>query len=162
MRRLLYDFHLLHLKLKSNEYTRFDDYGARSQLGRGDGESRLLQVRVLPQSPKWANTQMNTKDLKLILSGNKAIEFIDNDQDPSHGLRLLIIDNETNEVGELAIEVAELALEPEHILDYSYQRISEPPMPHFDECDYHIATRVGPDYDASNVPFLNGRQSGLF
>lgn len=105
---------------------------------------------------------MNTTDLKTLLSGNKTIELIDDDQDLNHGLRLLIIDNETNEVGELAIEVAELAVEPEWVLDYSYQRISEPHMPHFDECDYHIATRVGPDYDASNVPFLNGRQSGLF
>lgn len=105
---------------------------------------------------------MNTTDLKDLLTGNKTIEFIDSDQDPAHGLRLLIIDNDTNEVGELAIEVAELAVEPEWILNYSYQRISEPPMPHFDECDYHIATRVGPDYDRSGVPFLDGQQNGLF
>lgn len=105
---------------------------------------------------------MNTTDLKALLSGNKTVEFIDGDQDSAYGLRLLVIDNETNEVGELAIEVAELAVEPEHILDYSYQRISEPPITHFDECDYHIATRVGPDYDRSNVPFLKDGQTGLF
>lgn len=103
---------------------------------------------------------MNTEALKSILSGNKIIEFIDDDQDLAHGLRLLIIDNETHEVGELAIEPRVLVLPDEAILDYSYQAINyDAGRP---EHGYDVLTRIGPDYDASNVPFLKDGQSGLF
>lgn len=105
---------------------------------------------------------MNVEDLRLLLTGNKTIEFANVDQDPAHGLRLLIIDNETHEVGLLAIEPRVLVLPDEVVLDYSYQTVESPPMGHFDECDYHIATRVGSDYDRSDVPFLRREQSGLF
>lgn len=97
---------------------------------------------------------MDDLELKQLLTG-KQIELLDNeDQDAAHGLRLLVIDAATNSVGVLAIEPVQLAIPDEPALDYSWQWVREPVMPHFEECDYSILTRTGPDYDRGEVPFL--------
>ncbi len=97
---------------------------------------------------------MNGDTLKQILQG-KTIELIDNEQDASIGLRLFVNDPATRECGVLAIEPCQLALPEEIILDYSYEMISEPPMPHFDECDYN--------FQPETLPVdLRAREGGLF
>lgn len=78
---------------------------------------------------------MTTEHLKQLLSGNKHLELVNDDQDAAYGLRLLVIDHDGNEVGLLAIEPCQLVLPDEAILDYSYQQL-EAGGSHYPECDY--------------------------
>lgn len=105
---------------------------------------------------------MNTTELKTLLDG-KSLELINDDQDAAHVLRLLVTDAGTGQVGLLAIEPRAMVLPDEVVLDYSYQVLQSafgtPP----EECLIaDLQTRIGPDYDPSDVPFLRGEQSGLF
>lgn len=93
---------------------------------------------------------MNSDVLKRILQG-KTIELIDNEQDTRMGLRLFVNNPTTGECGVLAIEPCQLVLPDEIVLGYSYEVMHEPPMPHFDECDYNFQPE----------PAMEGQQ-GLF
>lgn len=103
---------------------------------------------------------MNITELKALLSNRTIVDFETDDQDFAHGLRVVLMDVEGGEIGLLVIEPRILVLPDEVVLDYSYQVIDSrlgPP-----EQLYDIATKVNPDYDASDVPFLKGEQEGLF
>lgn len=80
---------------------------------------------------------MTTEHLKQLLSGNKHLELVNDDQDAAHGLRLLVIDADSQQVGLLAIEPRTLVLPDEAILDYSYQQL-EASGSHYPECDYNF------------------------
>lgn len=106
---------------------------------------------------------MNTDELKQLIKDKTIIDFDTSDQDFAHGLRLVLRDIETGEMGLLAIEPRAMVLPDEVVLDYSYQVLQSafgtPP----EECLIaDLQTRIGPDYDPSDVPFLRGEQSGLF
>lgn len=104
---------------------------------------------------------MTNETLKELLQNKQILDFETGDQDFAHGLRLVLCDMETGEMGVLAVEPQILEFDDAAVLWYSYQEITDrlaPSPEHF----YSIATRVGPDYDSSNVPFLTGKQAGLF
>jgi hypothetical protein len=106
---------------------------------------------------------MTNATLKQLLANKTIIDFQTDDQDFEHGLRLVLMDQDTGELGLLAVEPAmlmEFSKDDEAVLWYSYEELHEPrdlPSPeHF----YQLDT-LGRD-DKSNVPFLQGEQAGLF
>lgn len=97
---------------------------------------------------------MTTPELKTLLDG-KSLELVNDDQDAAHGLRLLVTDADTGEVGLLAIEPRTMVLPDEVVLDYSYQVLQSPFGTPPEECliaDFR--TKIEPDYDRGTVPFL--------
>lgn len=86
---------------------------------------------------------MTGADLKQLIKNKTVIDFANEDQDFAHGLRLVLRDNETGEMGLLAVEPDSVVMPEENLLFYSYQRIettlpppseglydfSEPPVP---------------------------------
>lgn len=98
---------------------------------------------------------MNIQDLKQLLSGKQIIDLQTEDQDFEHGLRLVLRDIESGDLGLLAIEPMQLVLPDEIVLDYSYQDLSlelGPPPP---ECVIvDLKTNVAPAYEKGEVPFL--------
>lgn len=80
---------------------------------------------------------MNTEDLKTLLKSKQIVDFDSTEQDFGHGLRLVLRDLETGEMGLLAVEPTALILPDEIALDYSYQTI-EAAGPVFDECAYSL------------------------
>lgn len=102
---------------------------------------------------------MTNETLRQLLANKTIIDFQTDDQDFEHGLRLVLCDVETGEMGALAVEPCQLVLPDEIVLDYSYEEITDrlaPSPDHF----YQLDT-LGRD-DKSNVPFLQGEQGGLF
>lgn len=102
---------------------------------------------------------MTNDILKQLLANKTIIDFETGDQDFEHGLRLMLQDIETSELGVLAVEPRVFVLPDEVLLDYSYQEITDrlaPSPEHFYEID-----TLGRD-DEGNVPFLNNEQGGLF
>lgn len=98
---------------------------------------------------------MNSDTLKQLIKNKAIIDFETSDQDFDHGLRLVLRDFETGEMGILAVEPVQVALPDERMLDYSYQAISEEVGPVFEECTIvDLKTKTGPDYDRGEVPFL--------
>lgn len=96
---------------------------------------------------------MNTEELKLLLT-NKSLELINDDQDAAHGLRLLVTDAETGEVGLLAIEPCELVLPDEVVLSYLYQMLQSPFSTPPEECLIaDLQTRVERDFPPDQLPF---------
>lgn len=81
---------------------------------------------------------MTTDQIKELIRDKQIIDFQTDDQDFAHGLRLVLRDIETGEMGLLAVEPCELTMPDEIVLDYSYQVLSKPDTPHFDECDYNF------------------------
>lgn len=98
---------------------------------------------------------MNIQDLKQLLNGKQIIDLQTEDQDFEHGLRLMLRDTKTGDLGLLAIEPMQLVLPDEIVLDYSYQDLSlelGPPPP---ECVIvDLKTNVAPAYEKGEVPFL--------
>lgn len=77
---------------------------------------------------------MDSDTLKQLIRNKQIIDFETSDQDFDHGLRLVLRDFETGEMGILAVEPVQVALPDERVLDYSYQAISEEVGPVFEEC----------------------------
>lgn len=106
---------------------------------------------------------MNTDELKLLIKDKAIIDFDTSDQDFAHSLRLVLRDMETGQMGLLAVEPGTMILPDEVVLDYSYQVLQSPFGIPPEECLIaDLRTRVGPDYDPSDVPFLKTGQRGLF
>lgn len=98
---------------------------------------------------------MNTDELKLLIKDKTIIDFETDDQDFAHGLRLVLQDMETGEMGLLAVEPRELVLPDETVLAYSYQVLNSPFGTPPEECLIaDLKTKVGPDYERGEVPFL--------
>lgn len=98
---------------------------------------------------------MDSDSLKRLIKNKAIIDFQTEDQDFDHGLRLVLRDFETGEMGILAVEPVQVALPDEWVLDYSYQAISEEVGPPFEETlILDLKTKIGPDYDRGEVPFL--------
>lgn len=81
---------------------------------------------------------MTTDELKALIKNKQIIDFDSSEQDFEHGLRLVLRDMESGEMRLLAVEPTVLTMPDETLLDYSYQVLTEPRMPHFDECDYNF------------------------
>lgn len=94
---------------------------------------------------------MNIEDLKCLLKDRQIIDFDSSEQDFEHGLRLVLRDMETGEMGLLAVEPAVLTMPDETLLDYSYQVIRDSEHP---EHGYDILTRLEPDYEKGETPSL--------
>lgn len=98
---------------------------------------------------------MDSDTLKQLIRNKQIIDFETSDQDFDHGLRLVLRDFETGEMGILAVEPVQVALPEEAVLDYSYQAISKEVGPVFEEClILDLKTRTEPDYERGEVPFL--------
>lgn len=98
---------------------------------------------------------MNTSDLKDLLKNKTIIDFDSSEQDFDHGLRLVLRDSDTGEMGLLAVEPRVLALPDEVVLDYSYQVIESPVGPPPEEClILDLKTRIGPDFEKGEIPFM--------
>lgn len=98
---------------------------------------------------------MDSDTLKQLIKNKAIVDFETEDQDFDHGLRLVLRDFETGEIGVLAVEVCHVALPEEKVLDYSYHAISEEIGPVFEEClILDLKTRLNPDYERGEVPFL--------
>lgn len=98
---------------------------------------------------------MNTDELKLLIKDKAIIDFDASDQDFAYGLRLVLRDMETGEMGLLAVEPRELVLPDEIVLAYSYQVLDSPFGAPPEECLIaDLKTKVGPDYERGEVPFL--------
>lgn len=98
---------------------------------------------------------MDSDTLKQLIRNRQIIDFETSVQDFDHGLRLVLRDFETGEMGVLAVEVCHVALPEEKVLDYSYHAISEEVGPVFEECLVaDLKTKTGPDYDRGEIPFL--------
>jgi hypothetical protein len=92
---------------------------------------------------------MNTEQLKQIIRGKQVVDFETGDQDFEHGLRLVLRDVDSGELGLLAVEPRTLVLPDESVLEYSYQVLAdERPEP---EHSYDIKTPVG--REANSLPF---------
>lgn len=97
---------------------------------------------------------MSTDELKQLIANKTIIDFETGDQDFSHGLRLVLRDNETGELGLLAVEPDSVVMPDENLLFYSYQRIETSlPVP---EHLYDVATRLEPDFENGETPNLFG------
>jgi hypothetical protein len=98
---------------------------------------------------------MTTDHLKQLLKSKTIIDFANEDQDFDHGLRLVLRDTETGELGLLAVEPWGDPFEGETKLDYSYQQLETlfgtPPV----EClILDLKTRTEPDFAAGTTPTL--------
>lgn len=95
---------------------------------------------------------ITTTDLQQLLS-NKTwrAEFMAVDDG---SLRAFLQDLDSGDCGLLAIEPVQLALPDERALEYSWQDVKAELGPPPDEQLYNIVTRVGPDYERGEVPFL--------
>lgn len=126
--------------------------------------TQLKEVTNALPKPKMSNTQlevsMDSDTIKQLIANKTIIDFETGDQDFEHGLRLVLLDKETDELGVLAVEPCTLVLPDEVTLDYSYETISEGRFAPSPEHWYEIDT-LGRD-DKSNVPFLGNKQAGLF
>jgi hypothetical protein len=89
---------------------------------------------------------MTTEQVQALIAGKVIMDFETGDQDFAHGLRLVLQDTETGEMGVLAVEPSG------ELLEYSYQVIDAPVAS--PEHLYNIATRTGPDFDKHEIPFL--------
>lgn len=97
---------------------------------------------------------MKTEQIKELIDG-KSLELVNDDQDAAHGLRLLVTDIGTGEVGLLAIEPRAMVLPDEVVLDYSYQVLQSPFGPPPEECLItDLKTNIAPAYEKGEVPFL--------
>lgn len=104
---------------------------------------------------------MTNETLKELLKDKQILDFETGDQDFAHGLRLVLRDVETGELGVLTVEPCQLVLPDEVVLDYDYREITDrlaPSPEHF----YQIDTLGRPNDARSNVPFLRSEQGGLF
>lgn len=102
---------------------------------------------------------MTNETLKQLLANKTITDLQTEDRDFEHGLRLVLRDAETGEMGVLTVGPCQLVLPDEVVLDYSYQEITDrlaPSPEHFYQFD-----TLGRD-DKRSVPFLEGKQSGLF
>ena len=98
---------------------------------------------------------MTTEDLQQLIQNKTIIDFETGEQDFAHGLRLVLRDLETGQMGLLAIEPRQLVLPDEVILDYSYQDLSAELGPPPEECLIaDLKTKTGPDFEPGEVPFL--------
>lgn len=98
---------------------------------------------------------MNTDELKQLIQDKQIIDFDTDSQDFEHGLRLVLRDTETGEMGLLAVESRAMVLPDEVVLDYSYQVVGSPFGLPFEECLIaDLKTKIGPDYERGEVPFL--------
>lgn len=71
------------------------------------------------------------------------------------GLRIFLQDLDTGDSGLLAVEPVQLALPDERALEYSYQDTTLELGPPPEEClILDLKTKVGPDYERGEVPFL--------
>lgn len=98
---------------------------------------------------------MSSDELKQLIKHKTIIDFETGDQDFEHGLRLVLQDMETGEMGLLAVEPRELVLPDETVLAYSYQVLDSPFGTPPEEC--LIAdpkTNIAPAYEKGEVPFL--------
>lgn len=95
---------------------------------------------------------MTIDDLKQLLANKTILDFETGDQDFEHGLRIVLQDTETGALGLLAIEPQQLALPDECVLAYSYQELDAGlGVP---EHLYDIQTKIGPDFEKGEIPFL--------
>lgn len=95
---------------------------------------------------------MTTEELQQLLADRSwRAEFEISDS----GLRVFLQDPDTGDCGVLAVEPVELAVPLELALAYSYQDISLELGPPPEEClILDLKTRVGPDFEKGEVPFL--------
>ncbi len=98
---------------------------------------------------------MSTDELKRLLQSKTIIDFADEDQDFAHGLRLVLQDTETGEVGLLAVEPWGDPFENRVQLDYSYQQLETPFGTPPVECFINdLRTRLEPDVAIDEMPML--------
>lgn len=94
---------------------------------------------------------MSTDDLKQLL---EAKTFRAEFEISNTGLRVFLQDEDGN-CGLLAVEPRQYVLPDETLLDYSWQDISAELGPPPEECLIaDLKTRVGPDFEPGEVPFL--------
>lgn len=97
---------------------------------------------------------MNSDELKQLIRDKRIIDFDTDSQDFAHGLRLVLADMESGEVGLLAIEPRTLVLPDETVLDYSYQVLQSPFGAPPEECLIaDLRTRVERDFPPDQLPF---------
>lgn len=98
---------------------------------------------------------MDSDSLKSLIRNKQVIDFETGDQDFDHGLRLVLRDMDTGEMGVLAVEPCQVVLPEEWVLDYSYHAIGEELGAPPEECLIaDLKTKTGPDYERGEVPFL--------
>lgn len=91
---------------------------------------------------------MSTDDLKQLVRNKTVIDFANDDQDFAHGLRLVLRNNETGEMGVLAVEPDSVVLPEENLLFYSYQGIETTlPPPTEGLYDFSEPPSVGEEID---------------
>lgn len=95
---------------------------------------------------------MNTDEVEALLGGKSwRAEFTITD----HSLRIFLQDLDSGDCGLLAVEPVQLALPDERAFEYSWQDIALELGPPPEEClILDLKTRVGPDYERHEVPFL--------
>lgn len=99
---------------------------------------------------------MTNDDLKQLIANKTILDFETGDQDFDHGLRLVLRDNQTGAIGLLAIEpLLMYPDESECVLKYSYQDMEAELGPPPEEClILNLKTKVGPDFEKGEIPFL--------
>lgn len=98
---------------------------------------------------------MSGDEIKDFIKGKQIVDFVTEEQDFRHGLKLVLRDTETGELGLLAVEPDFVVLPEESLLFYSYQLINqhlpEPPI----EClILDLKTRLEPDFEKGETPSL--------
>lgn len=97
---------------------------------------------------------ISTDELKALIQGKQVLDLDSEDQDFRHGLRLVLRDLETGELGLLAVEPFARPDEEGELLTYSYQSI-ETELRSYPECLIEdLRTKVEPDFLPGEVPFL--------
>lgn len=98
---------------------------------------------------------MNTDQLKQLLRNKTIIDFDGEDQDFQHGLRLVLRDEATGDLGLLAVEPWGDPFEGLNKLSYSYQELESPFGTPPAEClILDLKTRVEPDFELGATPTL--------
>lgn len=98
---------------------------------------------------------MNTDELKRLLRSKTIIDFDSEDQDFDHGLRLVLRDETTGEMGLLAVEPWGDPFEGQNKLSYSYQQLESPFGTPPAEClILDLKTKLEPDYEKGGTPAL--------
>lgn len=94
-------------------------------------------------------------ELKQLIQHRVIADFQTEDQDFRHGLRLVLLDPETNELGLLAVEPLLRPDEEREVLTYSYQVLDgESGLPPSECLIAELKTKVEADFLPGEVPFL--------
>lgn len=93
-------------------------------------------------------------ELKSLIHDKQLVDFESGNQDFRHGLRLILRDVETGELGLLAVEPFSRPDEEGELLAYSYQSIESELRPYPECLIENFRTKVEADFEKGEIPWM--------